>query len=179
MDFATLLPTPPILLIREGGMEAMERAASMRVAMGKHCSTEPLSVSAPSLSPSLSPSRMYGRRRQPPGRRRRPRGRGLTAPWVVVLSVAIAAALFLAGCNVQGEGKKLADQARALWEAGVYGDAARNFVTLADLYPDSPLAEESLYLAASFRLAACGQRVRSQRGRRSLPRNCSSLRSMN
>ena len=79
------------------------------------------------------------------GRRRRPGGRGLAA-----LTTVLAVALFLAGCGIQGEGKRLAAQARALWEAGVYGDAARNFVTLADLYPNSPLAEESLYLAASL-----------------------------
>ena len=80
-----------------------------------------------------------------PGRRPHLRRWGATLVLALVL-----AALFLAGCGVQGEGDRLAAQARALWEAGVYGGAARNFVTLADLYPNSPLAEESLYLAASL-----------------------------
>ncbi len=102
--------------------------------MGKNLSTE----THPVLVPSPVPSRMAGRRRHP-------RGWG-----VAVLTAVLAAALFLGGCDVQGEGNLLAIQARALWEAGVYGDAARNFVTLADLYPNSPLAEESLYLAASL-----------------------------
>lgn len=81
-----------------------------------------------------------------PGGRRR----GLPALSAAIIALGITAALLLAGCDGQGEGKKLAAQARALWDAGVYGDAARNFLTLADLYPDSPLAEESLYLAASL-----------------------------
>lgn len=112
-------------------------AKETAAAMGKNRSTETRPV-----PPPLGPSRM-------PGRRAHPRGWGPALVLMLVLALVLPA-LFLAGCGVQGEGDRLAAQARALWEAGVYGDAARNFVTLADLYPNSPLAEESLYLAASL-----------------------------
>lgn len=44
----------------------------------------------------------------------------------------------------------MAAKSRLLWENGRYEDAARNFVTLADLYPGTPLAQESLYWAANL-----------------------------
>ena len=116
----------------------------MAVAMGKNLSIE--------LHPFPVQSRMPGQRHHPrEGRKAVPRKPKMPrALLAAILPLVFSAALFLGGCDVQGEGKKLAAQARALWEAGVYGDAARNFVTLADLYPNSPLAEESLYLAASL-----------------------------
>jgi TolA-binding protein len=56
----------------------------------------------------------------------------------------------LGGCQGRAEVRRLSEKARALWEDGRYQDAARNFVTLSELYPASPLAEPSLFWAASL-----------------------------
>lgn len=110
---------------------AVKKAVKKAVEMEKNHSTKTKVLS----SASRFPSRMR-------------QSRGWAPP--VVVGMVLAISLTFAGCGVKGEGDRLATQARALWEAGVFGDAARNFVTLADLYPNSPLAEESLYLAASL-----------------------------
>jgi TolA-binding protein len=70
-----------------------------------------------------------------------------------LLRVGLLAALLLvaalgAGCLPNSEARQLADKARGLWETGRYQDAARNFMTIAELYPNSSLAEESLFWAA-------------------------------
>lgn len=65
-----------------------------------------------------------------------------------VLAVALTAVL--AGCQDRSDVLGLSGKAKLLWEQGQYADAARNFVTLAEIYPDDPLAEESLYWAANL-----------------------------
>jgi TolA-binding protein len=69
---------------------------------------------------------------------------------LLLLALTAALALPLVGCLPRGEARQLADKARGLWESGRYQDAARNFITLSELYPTSALAEESLYWAASL-----------------------------
>jgi TolA-binding protein len=66
----------------------------------------------------------------------------------VRLVALLALAALLAGCLPSAGARQLADKARALWEGGRYQDAARNFITVSELYPSSALAEESLYWAA-------------------------------
>jgi TolA-binding protein len=85
------------------------------------------------------PKRM-GRTNSPPARRR-------AAAWGVLLALLLAATLG-AGCLGNSEARQLADNARGLWDGGRYQDAARNFLIIAELYPSSSLAEESLYWAA-------------------------------
>ena len=67
--------------------------------------------------------------------------------WAVPVTLVLVAMLS-AGCLAQSEARQLADKARTLWESGRYQDAARNFITISELYPSSALAEESLYWAA-------------------------------
>ena len=83
------------------------------------------------------------RKTNSPPVRRRPAARGL------LLALLLAAALG-AGCLGNSEARQLADKARGLWDGGRYQDAARNFLIIAELYPSSTLAEESLYWAASL-----------------------------
>lgn len=66
------------------------------------------------------------------------------------ICVALVVAVATVGCQGGAERQQLATKARGLWESGNYRDAARNYVTLSELYPDSALAEESLYWAASL-----------------------------
>lgn len=58
--------------------------------------------------------------------------------------------LLLAACQTPVEAQRMAAKGRQLWEGGRYEDAARNFVTLSELYPDTPLAQESLFWAANL-----------------------------
>lgn len=61
-----------------------------------------------------------------------------------------AVLLWAGGCRGSAESARLASQASAFWEVGKHEDAARVFLTLAELYPGSRLAEEALFLAASL-----------------------------
>lgn len=54
------------------------------------------------------------------------------------------------GCNKDLGALELSVKAKALWEKGNHDDAARTFITLSELYPESPLAEESLFWAANL-----------------------------
>lgn len=67
-----------------------------------------------------------------------------------LLLLAVAVMLALPGCDSGAEARRLAEKGRVLWESGRYQDAARNFVTLSELYPNSPLAEQGLFWAASL-----------------------------
>lgn len=75
-------------------------------------------------------------------------------PWLVLWQVPFAAllvALLVAGgCFGDSDRLALSAKAKLLWEQGQYADAARNFVTLAELHPNGPLAEESLFWAANL-----------------------------
>lgn len=59
-------------------------------------------------------------------------------------------AVGLAGCFRNSDRWVLSEKAKGLWEQGQYADAARHFITLAELYPRDPIAEESLFWAASL-----------------------------
>lgn len=69
--------------------------------------------------------------------------------WRWLPAVLLALSL-LAGCDDRTDVLGLSVKAKTLWEAGQYADAARNFVTLAEIYPGDPLAQESLFWAASL-----------------------------
>ncbi|HKJ00125.1 MAG TPA: tetratricopeptide repeat protein [bacterium] len=66
----------------------------------------------------------------------------------MLLLVVLGTALLTSGCLANSEARQLSDKAQALWKGGRYQDAARNFITVAELYPSSQLAEGSLYWAA-------------------------------
>lgn len=66
------------------------------------------------------------------------------------LAILIGTPLLISGCENPIEAQRLSAKGRMLWENGRYEDAARNFVTLSDLYPGTPLAQESLYWAANL-----------------------------
>lgn len=68
----------------------------------------------------------------------------------VLLALSLLALSQLAGCDDRSDVLGLSVKAKTLWEAGQYADAARNFITLAEIYPDDPLAEDSLFWAASL-----------------------------
>lgn len=71
--------------------------------------------------------------------------------WARCWLLAAALALMLAGgCGDRSDVLALSTKAKTLWEAGQYADAARNFVTLAEIYPGDPLAEDSLFWAANL-----------------------------
>lgn len=65
---------------------------------------------------------------------------------LLVLFLGLAAG----GCEDSSMPRTLSHKAKALWEQGNYRDAARNFVSLSELYPNHPLAEDSLFWAASI-----------------------------
>lgn len=67
-----------------------------------------------------------------------------------LLLAACIAMMTAAGCDDRSDVLALSVKAKTLWEGGQYADAARNFVTLAEIYPDDPLAEESLFWAANL-----------------------------
>ena len=67
-----------------------------------------------------------------------------------LLLAACIALMLAAGCDDRADVLALSVKAKTLWEGGQYADAARNFVTLAEIYPDDPLAEESLFWAANL-----------------------------
>lgn len=64
----------------------------------------------------------------------------------LVLSLGLAAG----ACEDNSMPRTLSSKAKALWEQGNYHDAARNFISLTELYPNHPLAEDSLFWAASI-----------------------------
>lgn len=67
-----------------------------------------------------------------------------------MLALSLLAVALPAGCDDRSDVLGLSTKAKALWEAGQYADAARNFITLSEIYPGDPLAEESLFWAASL-----------------------------
>ena len=67
--------------------------------------------------------------------------------WLLAAALAVALA---GGCDDRTDVVSLSTKAKTLWEAGQYADSARNFVTLAEIYPGDPLAEESLFWAANL-----------------------------
>jgi len=90
----------------------------------------------------------------PPRKRKREARRG----WLprtplffrFLLIPALSAALLLgaaAGCASDGGAGRLSNKAKTLWEKGEYEEAARTFVALTEVAPDSGLTEESLYWA--------------------------------
>jgi TolA-binding protein len=68
----------------------------------------------------------------------------------VGLAVAILVLGLGGGCQDHEKALLLSNKAKGLWEAGQYADAARNFITLAELHSRDPLAEESLFWAANL-----------------------------
>jgi tetratricopeptide (TPR) repeat protein len=66
------------------------------------------------------------------------------ALWLAALALALAA------CSAESDAFDLSRRAKNQWESGATEDAARNFITLTELYPGSVLAEESYYWAASL-----------------------------
>ena len=52
-----------------------------------------------------------------------------------------------AGCASDGGAEQLSNKAKSLWEKGEFEEAARAFVALAEVAPDSSLTEESLFWA--------------------------------
>lgn len=83
-------------------------------------------------------------------RNRTPASKSLALRAALLLALAVFLPVLLGGCQSGAEARQLAEKARTLWESGRYQDAARNFVTLSELYPSSSLAEESLFWAASL-----------------------------
>lgn len=81
-----------------------------------------------------------------------PRLRGEARHIAALLLVAavLLPALLLGGCNNRGESLLLMRKAQSLWEAGQYEDAARHFVTVSELLPQTPMAEEALFWAANL-----------------------------
>ena len=67
-----------------------------------------------------------------------------------LLALSLLAVALPAGCDDRSDVLGLSTKAKTLWEAGQYADAARNFITLSEIYPGDPLAEESLFWAASL-----------------------------
>jgi TolA-binding protein len=67
-----------------------------------------------------------------------------------ILWLALGLLLALSGCQGQAESLQLSLKAKSLWENGHYEDAARTFTTLTELYPGSPLVEESLFWASNL-----------------------------
>lgn len=68
------------------------------------------------------------------------------APAILVLALAIA----LASCRTHQESIALYEKAKRLWDEGQYDDAARIYLTIAEIYPNSPLVEDSLFWAANL-----------------------------
>ena len=67
--------------------------------------------------------------------------------WLLAAGILL---ILAAGCDIRTDVLSLSAKAKTLWEAGQYVDAARNFITLAEIYPDDPLAQESLLWAANL-----------------------------
>ena len=70
---------------------------------------------------------------------------GLRAAVVILLLP-----LLLAGCRTHRESVTLYEKAMSLWDEGQFVDAARTYITVTEIYPDSPLVEDALYWAASL-----------------------------
>jgi TolA-binding protein len=68
-------------------------------------------------------------------------------PFVVPALLAALLAFAAAGCASDGGAGRLSSKAKTLWEKGEYEEAARTFVALTEVAPDSSLTEESLFWA--------------------------------
>ena len=66
------------------------------------------------------------------------------------LLVVFCALLAGGGCESRQGAVSLSAKAKRMWEVGNFSDAARNFVTLSEIYPADRLAEESIYWAANL-----------------------------
>ncbi|MCH7477406.1 MAG: tetratricopeptide repeat protein [SAR324 cluster bacterium] len=66
------------------------------------------------------------------------------------LLVVFCALLVGGGCESRQGAVSLSAKAKRMWEAGNFADAARNFVTLSEIYPGDRLAEESIFWAANL-----------------------------
>jgi TolA-binding protein len=64
-----------------------------------------------------------------------------------LLAVVVGLALAATGCDVQSGAYELSRKAKTQWERGEYEESARSFVALTEIYPASPLVEESLFWA--------------------------------
>jgi TolA-binding protein len=56
----------------------------------------------------------------------------------------------LGGCETHQASLALYEKAKSLWDEGQYVDAARTYLTVAEIYPDSPLVEDALFWAANL-----------------------------
>jgi len=76
----------------------------------------------------------------------------LTSAVKALALAGILAGLLLAapGCEKTDASEELLSKSRELWENGHYEDAARGFVSLFELFPESPVAGESLFWAANL-----------------------------
>lgn len=81
---------------------------------------------------------------------RRPQDARRVPRWLMALLLAGSALLLAGGCPQLGEDTLLARKARDQFEARRYEDAARNFATLQELYPDSAASENAAFMAASL-----------------------------
>ena len=68
----------------------------------------------------------------------------------LALAALVAAAALTAGCESGLRIGDLSRKAKTLWEKGQYEDAARAFVALTEVAPNSALTEESLFWAAAL-----------------------------
>lgn len=66
------------------------------------------------------------------------------------LALALAAVLALGACQSYHESITLYEKAKRLWDEGQYDDAARTYLTIVEIYPDSPLIEDALFWAANL-----------------------------
>lgn len=70
---------------------------------------------------------------------------------LAALAAVLAVALAAGGCQRFGnDDLALYRKAKTLWEKGQHNDAARTFVTLTEIYPESPLVEDALFWAANL-----------------------------
>lgn len=81
-----------------------------------------------------------------------PKARRLTDRFgpMVWLAAVVGLWLALAGCESHKESVALYRKANSLWEGGQHIDAARSFITISEIYPGSPLVEDSLFWAANL-----------------------------
>ena len=66
------------------------------------------------------------------------------------LALLLVPLLLLPGCRTHSDSVALYEKAKSLWDEGQHVDAARIYITVTEIYPDSPLAEDALYWAASL-----------------------------
>lgn len=68
----------------------------------------------------------------------------------LLLLLIFLSTLVAGGCQDRVQAQRLSLKAQALWDSGRYEDAARNFVTLSELYPNTDAAEQALFFAANL-----------------------------